>query len=345
MPHKMNTRSSERVNGLAVVVRGYVSMVGELAGDQWNEGDVSDSVVRRVALPSAFFATDGLFQTFLTVLDEFGAYPAVVVPSLDRFLPFLATTKILRLPRAAASAVETAHEVIGRARGGGGARDAREGPGGERPLRPAGGGWAAAAVPGRDRRAGGRPSLLHRRGSGPSRRWRRRSPPWSTPTPKPRVTTPRSCSCGPGERGIPGRRWATTTRSTGGGGGLSTGERLSTGSGLSGRADGVAGRVARSRASRAWRRRCGRSGGGRAEQSQGGPAEDAAWRAESPGARGVRRGAVGRGRTAPRDLSSPAGRRRPDRAAPPTGWGSRRRAHRPSRSCCRQVSPDRRSPG
>jgi adenylosuccinate lyase len=72
MPHKMNTRSCERINGLAVVLRGYLSMVGELAGDQWNEGDVSCSVVRRVALPDAFFAADGLYQTLLTVLDEFG---------------------------------------------------------------------------------------------------------------------------------------------------------------------------------------------------------------------------------------------------------------------------------
>ncbi|MCW2774847.1 MAG: purB, partial [Nocardioides sp.] len=63
MPHKMNTRSCERVNGLAVVLRGHLSMVSELAGDQWNEGDVSCSVVRRVALPDAFFAADGLFQT------------------------------------------------------------------------------------------------------------------------------------------------------------------------------------------------------------------------------------------------------------------------------------------
>ena len=70
-------------------------MVGELAGDQWNEGDVSCSVVRRVALPDAFFAADGLFQTLLTVLDEFGAYPAVIARELDRYLPFLATTKIL----------------------------------------------------------------------------------------------------------------------------------------------------------------------------------------------------------------------------------------------------------
>jgi len=112
MPHKMNTRSSERVNGLAVVVRGYLSMVGELAGDQWNEGDVSCSVVRRVALPGAFFAADGLFQTFLTVLDEFGAYPAVISRELDRYLPFLATTKILVAAVRRGVGRETAHEVI-----------------------------------------------------------------------------------------------------------------------------------------------------------------------------------------------------------------------------------------
>jgi adenylosuccinate lyase len=112
MPHKMNTRSSERVNGLAVIVRGHLSMIGELAGDQWNEGDVSDSVVRRVALPDAFFATDGLFQTFLTVLDEFGAYPAVVARELDRFLPFLATTKVLVAAVRKGVGREVAHEVI-----------------------------------------------------------------------------------------------------------------------------------------------------------------------------------------------------------------------------------------
>lgn len=112
MPHKMNTRSSERVNGFAVIIRGYLSMVGELAGDQWNEGDVSCSVVRRVALPDAFFATDGLFQTFLTVLDEFGAYPAVIARELDRYLPFLATTKLLIGAVRRGVGRETAHEAI-----------------------------------------------------------------------------------------------------------------------------------------------------------------------------------------------------------------------------------------
>jgi adenylosuccinate lyase len=112
MPHKMNTRSCERVNGLAVVLRGHASMVGELAGYQWNEGDVSCSVVRRVALPDAFFAVDGLIETFLTVLDEFGAYPAVIARELDRYLPFLATTSVLMAAVRAGVGRETAHEVI-----------------------------------------------------------------------------------------------------------------------------------------------------------------------------------------------------------------------------------------
>ena len=112
MPHKMNTRSCERVNGLAVVLRGYASMVGELAGDQWNEGDVSCSVVRRVALPDAFYAIDGLLETMLTVLDEFGSFPAVIAAELERYLPFLATTKILMAAVKAGLGREVAHEVI-----------------------------------------------------------------------------------------------------------------------------------------------------------------------------------------------------------------------------------------
>jgi adenylosuccinate lyase len=112
MPHKMNSRSCERINGFAVILRGHMSMVGELAGDQWNEGDVSCSVVRRVALPDAFFAADGLYQTFLTVLDELGAYPAVIGRELDRYLPFLATTKVLVAAVRQGVGRETAHEAI-----------------------------------------------------------------------------------------------------------------------------------------------------------------------------------------------------------------------------------------
>jgi adenylosuccinate lyase len=112
MPHKMNTRSAERINGFMVVLRGFASMTAELAGDQWNEGDVSCSVVRRVALPDSFFALDGLLETTLTVLDDFGAYPAVIARELDRYLPFLATTRVLIAAVRAGVGRETAHEVI-----------------------------------------------------------------------------------------------------------------------------------------------------------------------------------------------------------------------------------------
>jgi adenylosuccinate lyase len=112
MPHKMNTRSCERINGFAIILRGYASMTAELAGGQWNEGDVACSVVRRVALADAFFAIDGLFETFLTVLDQFGAFPAVIEKELERNLPFLATTKILMAAIKKGVGREIAHEVI-----------------------------------------------------------------------------------------------------------------------------------------------------------------------------------------------------------------------------------------
>jgi adenylosuccinate lyase len=112
MPHKMNSRSCERINGFSVILSGYLTMASGLAGDQWNEGDVSCSVVRRVMLPDAFFAIDGLFETFLSVLDELGFYPKVIDRELDRFLPFLGTTKILMASVKKGVGRETAHEAI-----------------------------------------------------------------------------------------------------------------------------------------------------------------------------------------------------------------------------------------
>lgn len=112
MPHKMNARSCERVCGLAAILRGHVTMANELSGNQWNEGDVACSVVRRVVLPDAFFAIDGLFETFLTVLAEVGAYPEAIAAELASNLPFLATTKILMASVKAGLGREEAHAII-----------------------------------------------------------------------------------------------------------------------------------------------------------------------------------------------------------------------------------------
>ncbi len=112
MPHKMNARSCERINGFRVILNGHLTMASGMAGEQWNEGDVSCSVVRRVLLPDACFATDGVFQTLLDVLGGFGAYPAVIERELRRYLPFLATTKVLMAAVRAGVGREVAHEVI-----------------------------------------------------------------------------------------------------------------------------------------------------------------------------------------------------------------------------------------
>jgi adenylosuccinate lyase len=112
MPHKMNTRSCERVNGLNVVLRGYMNMTSELSGNQWNEGDVSCSVVRRVALPGSFFALDGLLETILTVLQEFGVFKGAIKAEFEKYLPFLATTKILMAAVKKGVGREVAHEAI-----------------------------------------------------------------------------------------------------------------------------------------------------------------------------------------------------------------------------------------
>jgi adenylosuccinate lyase len=112
MPHKMNSRSCERINGLHAILKGHVTMAAGLAGDQWNEGDVSCSVVRRVVLPDSFFAMDGLLETTLVILGQMEVYPAVVGRETARYLPFLLTTTILMEAVRNGVGRETAHEAI-----------------------------------------------------------------------------------------------------------------------------------------------------------------------------------------------------------------------------------------
>jgi len=112
MPHKMNSRSSERINGMMVLLRGYNTMAADLAGDQWNEGDVSCSVVRRVVIPDSFYVLDGLLHTFMTTLQEFGTFQDKIKAELDEHLPILATTKILMECVKAGMGREVAHQLI-----------------------------------------------------------------------------------------------------------------------------------------------------------------------------------------------------------------------------------------
>ncbi len=128
MPHKMNARTSERVHGLKVVLAGHLAMAAALSGEQWNEGDVSCSVVRRVMLPDAFFAIDGLFQSFLVVVADLGFHAEPIASELGANLPFLATSRLLTAAVAEGMGREQAHEVIGR-HAVTAARERRESPG------------------------------------------------------------------------------------------------------------------------------------------------------------------------------------------------------------------------
>ena len=112
MPHKMNTRSSERIYGFANLLKMYDDGASRISGDVWEEGDVSDSVVRRVIIPDAFYVSDGLCETTLTVLNEMGVYPAIIEKEVDRYLPFMAASQILMLAVKKGMGREEAHKII-----------------------------------------------------------------------------------------------------------------------------------------------------------------------------------------------------------------------------------------
>ena len=112
MPHKMNSRSCERINGFHAILNGYLTMASQLAGDQWNEGDVSCSVVRRVMLPDAFFAIDGLLDTFFTILHQMEIFPSVIGAERKKYLPFLLTTTVMMGAVKTGAGREDAHAAI-----------------------------------------------------------------------------------------------------------------------------------------------------------------------------------------------------------------------------------------
>jgi adenylosuccinate lyase len=114
MPHKINARTCERIGGLLGVLKGHLAMVEHLLGDQWLEGDVSDSVVRRVVFPDALFALDGIYEATMTVLDQMQVFPKVIEAELHRYQPFMATTALLRAAIDKGMSRSSAHERIRR---------------------------------------------------------------------------------------------------------------------------------------------------------------------------------------------------------------------------------------
>jgi len=112
MPHKVNARSSERIAALRTVLSGHLTMAANLAGQQWNEGDVSCSAARRTMLPDAFFAANGILQTATAVLDELQINTAAIAAELKQHLPVLVTTRMLTVLVESGMGREEAHKVL-----------------------------------------------------------------------------------------------------------------------------------------------------------------------------------------------------------------------------------------
>ncbi len=114
MPHKVNSRTCERICGLRGIIAGFLRMIEEPTGTQWFEGDVSCSVIRRVVFPGAFYAIDGLLEATMTVLDEMEIFPGMIKHELDTYLPFLSTTALLMAVVKKGQGREDAHKLIRR---------------------------------------------------------------------------------------------------------------------------------------------------------------------------------------------------------------------------------------
>jgi adenylosuccinate lyase len=112
MPHKNNPRLSERVGGLFVLLKGYLTMVSEISGNQWNEGDVSESVVRRVALADSFYTIDAILRSMKKVISELQVNESAMSIELDRELEYLLSSKVLLKAVENGMGREAAHSLI-----------------------------------------------------------------------------------------------------------------------------------------------------------------------------------------------------------------------------------------
>ena len=112
MPHKINARLSERVNGLMAVLKGNAVMIQELVGNQWNEGDVSCSVVRRVALADSFYGIDAILDTTMRIISDLAVQSVVVEREVKEYLPLLLTTRMLSEAVKGGMGREDAHALI-----------------------------------------------------------------------------------------------------------------------------------------------------------------------------------------------------------------------------------------
>ena len=95
MAYKRNPMRSERIASLSRYVICDLQNAAVTASAQWFERTLDDSANRRISIPEAFLATDGILTLYLNVIRGLTVYPKMAEKHLADELPFLATENIL----------------------------------------------------------------------------------------------------------------------------------------------------------------------------------------------------------------------------------------------------------
>ena len=95
MAYKRNPMRSERISSLSRFVIAECMNPAMTAGTQWLERSLDDSANRRISIPEAFLATDGILQLYINIVSGLRVYPEVIKKNLNEELPFMATENIL----------------------------------------------------------------------------------------------------------------------------------------------------------------------------------------------------------------------------------------------------------
>ena len=114
MAYKRNPMRSERMTSLARYVIDDALNPAMTAGTQWLERSLDDSANRRISIPEAFLATDGILTLYINVISGLKVYPKVLEKQLNEELPFMATEDILMYCVKNGGDRQTLHEAIRR---------------------------------------------------------------------------------------------------------------------------------------------------------------------------------------------------------------------------------------
>jgi len=112
MAYKRNPMRAERVTALSRLVLSLSSSPAMTACEQWLERTLDDSANRRVVIPEAFLAVDGILEILINILDGIVVYPKVIAAHVAAELPFMATENILMAAVRAGGSRQDLHEKI-----------------------------------------------------------------------------------------------------------------------------------------------------------------------------------------------------------------------------------------